>query len=350
MPEEYARQFDKSVIFNLKVIRRGIFLFTGITILTFAAIFLYTNGAKNLSVWREMDWRYLAIGLVFVVVDLFIGGLRNHIFIREFVPGISQMVSIKANMANIFMGAITPSQSGGGPAQWYIFYRHGVSIPDMLSTSFYNWISTIIFFPISGAFAIYILSDKVPEGFVMHLTKFAFSVFTTLFVAIFLAYFLPNVFKYLVKTISQIVELIKKSWGQTLEGLGNKSVEKLTEYKIKYLGLMKNKPHVLLYSFLLTVVLYFNKYALAYIFCVAFAVEVDMWSIIAVMAVSYMLLYFAPSPGGSGIAEISITALLVPFIGEELAPLITLLHRSFLVFLPVLLGAMVVLKQISKEK
>jgi glycosyltransferase 2 family protein len=349
MAENPKDEMQSSRIFNPKIIKRGIVIFIAITILTFAGIFFYTDGSKNLEIWKNLDYLYILIGFLFIFNDLYIGGLRNHIFIKEFVPGISQMVSIKANLANIFMGAVTPSQSGGGPAQWYIFYRNGVTIADMVGASFYNWISTIVFFPVSGALAIYILKDSVPDGFVMHMTQFGFSVFTTLFVVTFLGLFAPKVFGVIITGVSGLIGIFKSSWGAKVNALGKNGMLKLAEYRDKYLGLVKRKPHLMLFSFLLTIVLYLNKYALAYIFVIAFGLESDFWPIVSVMAVSYLLLYFAPSPGGSGIAEISITALLVPFVGEEVAPSITLLHRSFLVFIPALLGAFVVLQQLGKD-
>ncbi len=340
---------DRSKVFNPKVIKKGIVIFLTITLLAFAGLFLYNDGLENLKAWKKIKWKYLLAGLIFICNDLYIGGLRNHIFVRQFVPGISQMVSIKANLANIFMGAITPSQSGGGPGQWYIFHRNGVSFADIIGVSFYNWISTLLFFPLSGALAIYILKGSIPEGFVMHLTRFGFSVFTTLFVVVMVGLFAPRVLFLFIKAIAKIIGVIKAKWKCRINTLGNKGIEKLTEYRSKYTGLIKRKPHLMLFSFLLTIVLYLNKYALAYIFIVAFGVDVDFWSVIAVMAVVYLLLYFAPSPGGSGIAELGITALLIPLIGVELAPSITLLHRSFLVFIPALLGAVIVLRQIGLE-
>ncbi len=349
MTENQQEELNQNKVFNKNVIKKGIVLFILITLLAFIALFLYNDGAQNLEAWKSVNVQYLLIGLVFIVIDLYVGGLRNHIFLREFVPGISQMVSIKANLANIFMGAVTPSQSGGGPAQWYIFYRNGVSIADCIGASFYNWISTIIFFPITGAMAIYLLQDKVPEGFVMHMTKFGFSVFTSLFVVIFLGLFAPKVFDGLIRGVSYLVGIISKKAGAKVSATGASGRMKLEEYRSKYLGLIRRKPHLMIFSFLLTILLYFSKYALAYLFCMAFGLEVDFWSIISVMAVSYLLLYFAPSPGGSGIAEVGITALLAPFVGAGLAPSITLLHRSFLVFIPALLGSIVVLRQISKE-
>lgn len=347
--DKNKKGMDITEVFNIKVIKRGIILFISISLISLIGIFLYTNTGKTIEVWSQIKLSYLLLGLLFIMMDLYVGGLRNHIFIKEFVPGISQMVSIKANLANIFMGAVTPSQSGGGPAQWYIFYRNGVSLPDNISASFFNWISTLVFFPLTGALAIYILKDRIPDGFVYTLTQFGFSVFTTLLTVILIGLFSPQLLGKIIFFLGRLISSISSKWGGKLKDVGDKAVITMTDYQKKYVGLLKTKPRLMIYSFLLTVILYFNKYALAYIFVLAFGLDVDFWAIIAVMAVLYLLLYFAPSPGGSGIAEISLVALMSPFISDDYTGSITLLHRSFLIFIPALLGAWVVLKQLSKE-
>jgi hypothetical protein len=63
------------------------------------------------------------------------------------------------------------------------------------------------------------------------------------------------------------------------------------------------------------------------------------------MSVAYMLLYFAPSPGGSGIAEVSIAGMLSVLIDQDVANSVTLLHRSFLIFIPSILGALVIINE-----
>ncbi len=347
--DQNKKGMDITEVFNIKVIKRGIIVFISISLISLIGIFLYTNTGKTLEAWSQIKVNYLLLGLVFIFTDLYIGGLRNHIFIKEFVPGISQVVSIKANLANIFMGAVTPSQSGGGPAQWYIFYRNGVSLADNISASFFNWISTLVFFPLTGALAIYILKDKIPDGFVYTLTQFGFSVFTTLLIVILIGLFSPQLLGKIIFFIGGLMSNLSSKWGDKLKSLGEKAVVSMTDYQKKYIGLLKTKPQLMIYSFLLTVALYFNKYALAYIFALAFGLSVDFWAIVAVMAVLYLLLYFAPSPGGSGIAEISLVALMGQFISDDYTGSITLLHRSFLIFIPALLGAWVVLKQLSKE-
>ena len=161
--------------------------------------------------------------------------------------------------------------------------------------------------------------------------------------------FAPRLLKFLIAGIAGIAGLIKSNWSQLVNKKGGQGLDKLAEYRVKYLGLMVRKPQLMLQSFLLTVILYFNKYALAYIFILGFGLKVSFWPVIGVMAVIYLLLYFAPSPGGSGIAEVSLTLLLTPLIGSEAAATITLLHRSFLVFIPALIGSTVILGQLSRD-
>jgi len=259
------------------------------------------------------------------------------------------MVSVKANLANIFMGAMTPSQSGGGPAQLYIFHRNGLKLADSISVSFFNWISTLIFFPLTGALAIYILQDNAPSGFVMNLTKFGFSVFTTLLTVILVGLFSPQLLGKLIGVIGRLLGNVFNNWGDKLIKLSTKVVETMTDYQQRYIGLIKTKPHLMLYSFLITIALYFNKYTLAYIIVLAFGQETDFWTVIAVQAVLQLLLYFSPSPGGSGIAEVSTAALMTGVLAEDYISSFTLLIRTFLIFVPALLGAIVVLRQVNKE-
>ena len=338
-----------SKVFDPKVIKKGAIIFVTITLISLVGIFIYTTGPETVHLWSKVSLPYLLIGLLFIINDLYLGGLRNHIFIREFVPGISIWESIKANLANIFMGAMTPSQSGGGLAQLYVFHRNGVSISDNISNGFFNWISTLIFFPLSGWMAIYILDDAIPKGFVTHLTRFGFSIFTTLLIAVIVGLFSPSFLGHLVTGLGTLISVVSKKAGSWLSRKGPDIQSQMIGYRRKYADLIKTKPQLMVYSFLLTIVLYFNKYALAYIFCLAFGLDVNFWVIISIMAVLYLLLYFAPSPGGSGIAEVSLVALLGPVVGADIAGSITLLHRSFLIYIPALIGAWVTIRQVSKE-
>jgi uncharacterized membrane protein YbhN (UPF0104 family) len=61
------------------------------------------------------------------------------------------------------------------------------------------------------------------------------------------------------------------------------------------------------------------------------------------------MIYFAPSPGGSGFAEVGISVLFGKIVPTALLPIFTLLQRSFLLFFPALIGAYVVINLLRKD-
>ncbi len=348
MDNNSEKNLSTQKVFNNTTIKKGIIYFLSITILTMVGIFIYTNTGKTLEVWSKVKLHYFLLTLFLLFLDLYLGAWRNHVFVRKLHPGKSQWISFKANLANIFMGAVTPSQSGGGLAQLYVFYKNGITLSNSITISFLNWISTIVYFPISGLIAYYILKDKIPEGFISYLAKFGFSVFTTLMVVVLVALFFPQVIGTIIQKLSFWIGRLNKNWSSKLKKFGNKAKTGMVDYRDKCKSILIDNPLLMVWSFLLTILLYLNKYFIAYIIVLAINAEGDMVVIMAIQAIIYLLLYFAPSPGGSGIAEISIAGLMAGVINADFIGTFTLLQRSFLVFIPAIIGAFIVLRELNK--
>ena len=349
MSENKDTPLDKKKPFSRKLIKKGVFYFVAISIVTMVGIFLYTNTGNTLEVWKGIEFKYILLALCIMFLDLLLGGWRNHIFARVLYPGISQWVSIKANLANIFMGSVTPSQSGGGLAQFYIFTKNGVKLGDAVTISFINWISTLTFFPISGMIAYSIIKDRIPTGFITYLAQFGLSIFVTLFTIIMIALFVPTLLEWIITQIAAGLGSINKKWKSKIEAAGIKAKTTLIEYRNNCTQLLRAKPQLMIYSFLTTIALYFNKYLLAYVIVLALGVDADFWTIIAVQSIVYLLLYFAPSPGGSGIAEISLAGLMSGILADDYIATFTIMQRGFLVFVPALIGAVIVLGEMKKD-
>ncbi len=342
-------KIEKSRLFNKQMIKKGVITFVTISIIALTGFFLYTNTGKTIEVWQKIELKYIFLCMALMLLDLIIGGWRNHIFVKEFSPGTSHWVAFKANLANIFMGAVTPSQSGGGLAQFYVFHKNGVKLPDAITISFINWVSTILFLPLSGLFAYQIISEKIPEGFISQLAKFGFSIFGTLFIVVIVALFSPKTIGWLIFKLSTLVGSLNSKWKDKLRAFGEKAKTSMVDYRNKCAKLLSKKPQLVLYSFLITIILYFNKFLIAYFIVIAFGVEADFLVIIAIQALVFLLLYFAPSPGASGIAEISLGGLMAGILSEDYLASFILMHRSFLIFLPALIGAFVVIREINKD-
>ena len=72
----------------------------------------------------------------------------------------------------------------------------------------------------------------------------------------------------------------------------------------------------------------------------------DYLTAIAILALLRFILYFAPTPGGSGIGEISIGVLMSPIMPLYLLLIYTVLYRALHLFLPAVFGAWVLLAEL----
>lgn len=347
--DEQQEVLAKNRYFNYPMIRRGALIFLAITLAAFTILFLYTNTEETITSLKNIDKMYLLLVLGLVLMDWILGAYRNHIFVRKVIPDISFWVTFNANLANIFMGAVTPSQTGGGPMHLYMLNRGGVKLADGIVLSIINFISTILFLVASAGSALYYMRDSEMNDKLYILIQSGFSIFTTLFVLIFAGLIAPAwISKGLVKAGAGLAALLPKYRDKILKGSGVASA-KLHEYNQTIVLFVKKHPTLLPASMLVTSLLYFNKYLIGYFLAVSLGFTPDFWMVMAIHAILTFLLYFAPSPGGSGIAEVSISVLMGQIIPMSGIASFTILQRFCTMMLPAAIGAVVVLKELGKH-
>ena len=105
-----------------------------------------------------------------------LGGLRFQIFIRRAHPRSPLSLPIRADLAGRFVGAVTPSQSGGGPAQVFVLHRGGIPVPEALSFLLVNLISTLVFFVLAGGLSAWVFRDHFGDGALWSLIQYGFVV------------------------------------------------------------------------------------------------------------------------------------------------------------------------------
>jgi len=70
----------------------------------------------------------LALACALMVGQWCLNAARFKILVNSLDNRVGFVTSLKAFMANVFISAITPSQTGGGPVQIYILSRAGVPV------------------------------------------------------------------------------------------------------------------------------------------------------------------------------------------------------------------------------
>jgi glycosyltransferase 2 family protein len=339
---------DIGRIFNSRTILRGMILFLVITIAAMTGLFLYTNTGASILALDDLHPSYLLIILPLVFLDLLLGALRIHVFVRKLDRSARVRLSFRANLGNIFMGAVTPSQTGGGPAQLYILHQGGISIAKGVSLGIINFLSTIVVFVIAAGISLAFLGDSFSSPLVNRLVTAGFLVFCLQFAWVLTALIRPSVFEKIFRVLTRMFSRIPVISGR-VHRLETWFTGFIASYRDTCGFFFRKEPAVVVQSFLITAGLYLNKFTIAYFLMQSIGGVGAYIDVLAIHMLVYFISYFAPSPGASGVAELSTAALMSTILPRSLLPVFVLLQRLFLQHIPVALGALTVLAALKHQ-
>lgn len=336
-------------VFNKNVIYKGSLWLGLITIGSIAVVFFYNHTGNTIKALSSIHLKYILVCLVMLFADMMLGSWRNHIFIRKLKPELSHWVSFKANAANMFMGAVTPFHGGAGPGQLYVYNRYGVKILDAFIVSLINMGATLLFMPLAGIFAIICMDNQLDSGLIPTLLKYGFTVFF-IFLSVFpLAFWKPIWVGSLLQKASIRFGNLFPAKKEKAVNWGNTSFNNILKYQQICGKLLKDNPLLFPLSLLITTLLYLNKYCMQYVILLGLGVHTDLLQVISIQILIQFMIYFAPSPGGSGFAEAGIAVLFSKIVPAAVLSVFTLLQRSFLLFFPALIGAYVIISLLKKH-
>ena len=344
-PEGSGSRF--SGILDSSRILRGLIVFLVLSAIGFAFLFLRPASSEQVRQLGRLRPEYLALTLCFSLLDMFLGGLRNHVFIREIRPDMGYWTSFRANLSNVFMGAMTPSQTGGSPAQVFVYYRNGLSIGEGLSIIVVNYLATIIFFIIAAVFGLRVLSG-VGSDTVLTLVAVAFGLFSLQLLLFLFFLWKPEMVERLLRSVSAWLARRLRFASSFIRRASSRLCDELAEFHEACQLFLRRKPAIFLQSFGLTAVLYFNKFLLAWLVMRGLGIEGSVLEVLAIQALIVFILYFSPSPGGSGIAELTTGALMARMVPMARMGVFTALQRLFFLYLPAGVGAVIFLHALGR--
>jgi len=341
-----AGPVETPTIMSRRSMLRGLVGFVVLTLLGLAGLYLFTVQGHVGDVAARISGRFFALALAAAFVDFFIGGLRHHIFLRCLVPGTRIWLPIRADLVGRFTGAVTPMQTGGGPGQIFVLYRGGVPLPQLLSVLTINLIATMIFFVVCGGAAVWLLGDQVSSVAIKHLTRWGLLFMASTLGLLLLAVLRPDL---VARPLSALERRLAAREGRIAVWTRRASatlVENAERYKASCERCVREWPALPVIAIGLTLLLYLNKFTLGWLVMRGLGFEGPYLLAIVVQAALHLVLFAAPTPGGSGIAELSTGALMALLLPTPLLAPFTLSYRFFLTYFPAALGALLLMHEL----
>jgi glycosyltransferase 2 family protein len=330
-------------------IRRGFRIFVVLTILGLVYVLYRSSFADSVEHLRRFGWPWLLLALSMAVFDWFAAGLRIWIFAARLQPGIRPISCVRAALANIFLGGVTPSQTGGGPGQIYVLYKEGMPVFDAMVVSFLGaFLGTAIVLPVCGLIFTLFFDPVAVDFRLQYLVKGAIVTFGFILLVAALGLVNPRLLQ---NGLRRLVGLIPPLY-RRLEDSGKMQVMTgiIERYHHMMLFFLRRAKLVFIAGIVLTGVIYFNKFMIAWVVLRGLGIDADFWEVIYSQMVLFLIFYFAPSPGAAGVAEVSTAEVMKGIITPGYGGAFVLLWRLFTLFIGLAVGALVTIRVIYADR
>jgi glycosyltransferase 2 family protein len=334
-----------------RLLRRGLELFAVISLCGVGILvgyYLIRFGDRVdvfVTPFLSLHWGWLAAGLVLASMDWVGGGLRLWVCARHVYPGVRLRDMILAGGFGAWGAYLTPFQSGSAPMSMWVMKRAGVPVPIALSSIFVTFIATVGFFAIAGPLAVWFGAGKslAQHGLVLGITlydlfKTSLSIFGFIGLLMLVAIVAPGMVKRFIKRLAERIARRSPKAAERMEKLSG-GVDRAHDCMVAF-GSPKG-----LFTLLLAIVIsapsHANKLLAGYVALRVLGVPADFTDILLLQTLISFLLYFAPTPGGSGLAELTSAAVMSIYVPRELTPSYTLIWRFINSYATVIVGALI---------
>ncbi len=330
-----------------RLLLRGFEIFVLTSLVGYGAVLLYGNNLPAfVTALTRVHWIWVLAGIVLASMDWIGGGLRLWVVAREIHPRPPLRAMIMAGGMSAWAAYLTPVNSGAGPMMIYTMRRYGIPVPVAMTSALMSFVATVAFFALAGPLAIIFGAGKSLGGYgnlvglsLYDLFLISLSVFGGLGVLMVVVIFFPGWARDLIHRLAEMVSRRSLRVAARLEKL-RAGIDEAHEGVVAF-----NTPRgwlALFWATLLSGPSHANKLLAGYVALRAVGVEANFVDVLLIQTLITFLLYFAPTPGASGIAEL-LSALVMSsaYVKPAVTPLYTFLWRLILSYYTIGFGFLV---------
>lgn len=279
-----------------------------------------------LSSSPRLSWVLLAALLA--AFDVFLGGARLHVLASRLRPSFRLRDGVRAHLANCCLAGITPSQSGGGPAQLYVLHRAGLSWTEATALSSINSFASVVALFVFGVALLPVLPADVPQSLRVALGGTLALFGALLAAAVLLLRWTPRS-----RRRARFLRAPRRAARLFLLRTLRSARLLLARHRAACVSLLP-----------LAFLVFATKLASAFAALRAFVPSGHGADFVAAILLLTIALFFAPTPGAAGVAEFSGAAFLLSRLSPDAAVGFVVLFRLLSTYLPLVVGAVVLVR------
>jgi uncharacterized protein (TIRG00374 family) len=302
--------------------------------------------------WDQLQWGYLFLIMLCWPVETVASSLRIWLICRILQPGVGLWICFKAEWANVAIAMLTPSQSGGGPGEIYLLSRGGARVGTALTVCLLSFVGTMAGLLCMGLYSL-LVSGLAHAG-----PLFAAATWTIVCIGagMVLAALWPHSFRFMLVAFSHMMSRIHgicphprdcrlrgdpaiRTSRERLDRLTVRLVDIIYTYRDDVCRFLRDGKATFAWVCLLSLVFLSSRALMPYL-CLRFLgiTTSTFRQVIEAQVALIFLVFFAPTPGGAGVAEAASLSIMEDIVPIGFAPYYTLLWRSLTLYLTAIAG------------
>ncbi|MDR0648051.1 MAG: flippase-like domain-containing protein [Synergistaceae bacterium] len=327
-------------------VKKGLSFFVTLSLLVSGAVLYASVDRSSFELFRRADPCRLSVAALLVVLVWLFDALKLRSLVMAAGERISFSFSVQLTLINYFGAAVTPMQSGGGPFQVYMMYRRGIGVGKSVAVTLVRTVLSLLILGLTIPFTLMFDIDIPKSGWWIRGFVFYVVVFIML---LWLVIILSLVKPRLIKRVSGIAVMLLARAGFLKQRLVsailrwidrevdayNQNIRDFIRGGRNYflLGLLCGVTQMWVYLSIMPCVIWAMGLEVMYVECVL------------LQALFLFLLYFIPTPGGSGAAEGGAAMIFSVFVPWSVAGVLGLGWRFLTEYTGIILGLLIAVKE-----
>ncbi len=293
---------------------------------------------KNIS---NIKLYYIFICLGIISLYFILQGIYMKSILNTLRKKISLKKGIFYSIVEYFFSGITPSSTGGQPAQVYYMTKDGIPARKVYITLMLNTIYFKVIIITLGIVALIFKSNYIFSSRPIYIVFFILGFLTDLFVAIIclLLVFKQKLIKLLLNKLVSIAKHIK-IFRKKVENLNVDEITNRYQDEVKFI--MSHK-RVVFINFIITFIQRLLLFSIAYVIYRALGFNYyNYFELLLIQVVVQISIELAPLSGGVGLSEGMLHNIFTMIFAETFADVGMLLTRAFSFYIPLLVCGIII--------
>lgn len=325
----------------MKQLKRMVFAGMLISIMSTAAVLLYTSTEYTLPALLAVKPSYLLAAVILHILSYYIWGYRMSVLCKSLNEHVGVIKCTEIATSSLLMAAITPSSAGGEPVRVYMLAKEGMAAGKASAIVVAERLFDAMLLLLALPFSLLALKSISLELDTMLVSAAALMAVVVAFIAMAIfnhGWFIGIVIGAVQKVFHRI------GLGQVSDALIAKIRGEIINFKDSFIMCARNGKVDLILAFVVTAVFWFVDFMLIPLILYGLNVQ-DTFSlipvIIAIQVILAIVMVIPITPGASGLAELSSTALLSTIIPLHLVGIVVICWRAVTYYMNVIVGAFV---------